>query len=261
MSVTTTGRCIHLVMVDAWFTLFQTPDRKQLICSAYREEGRLPDDVTDDMIWGKFLDYRERFSTYRDDEKYWFNVNVNILDDLTGSEFASTRAKKARRAIMIGDAFTVQASMIDWIRALRRQGLRVVIASNTQREFLDSQLERHSIAGEFDALYTSDGLEVRKPFPDFWSEIMRREGVSDLSTAVHIGNSPNSDVGAVALGIPVILYDRARKLGGLLDGTLDGIEIPEQSEDTLREYLATGLISVVHDVPGLRDEFARIRGR
>lgn len=272
-----TERPVDLLMVDLMFTVLilrSKKSRKTAICAIYRQIGRLPDDVTDDVIWRKINEVRHRYAAIKDDERFWYFVNMIALEELIVDgrvrQHANSFAKEIHREILTNEElYAFQPSMIDMLAWVRKRGVRVVIVSNQKEEYASAHLDHFGIRHAFDAAYYSGDLGVKKPHPEIWQMVLGRESELlgreiDPARAVHLGNSANSDAGAARLGIPVMLYDRYGELRQLAEGDLSGLDIPEQDPVELYRLLASGIVSVHRDIASLRNVlrqrvYARLR--
>lgn len=208
-----------LVCVDAMFTIFKPRrgGRKNMICRTYRKNGGLHHQVSNQMIWTEIAHQRERFREIKEDGDYWLHVNLSVFRALRaapGRHKSDYQAAQDVHRRITGDitAYEPDQRIIRLIHHLRQHGTRVVVASNQEEASLRKLLRGHKIEGLFDAVYTSESLDTRKPYPDFWERILNRENGTPEST-VHIGNSPNSDIGAARLGIRTLLWDPSGGIG------------------------------------------------
>lgn len=98
---------------------------------------------------------------------------------------------------------------LELIAALRDANVRVAVASNTQRWWVDHHLWRNGIAAAFDVIATGDeeGLQ-QKPAPDLYSAAIERLDVRP-DHVVAIEDSVTAVDAAVAAGISGIVYLRA----------------------------------------------------
>ncbi len=202
-----------LLCVDAMFTIFKPRrgGRKQMICRTYWKLGGLHRRVTSRMIWEAIMRERFRFRELKADDDYWLHVNLAVFRSL---EAATDRHKSDyqaaqdvhRRITSDIAAYEPDGRIIRLIRHLREREIRVVIGSNQDENSLRRLLKAHKIDGLFDEVYTSESLGTRKPYPDFWERILERESRT-VAEIIHLGNSPNSDIGAARLGIRTLLWD------------------------------------------------------
>src|SRR5438067_1023898 len=94
------------------------------------------------------------------------------------------------------------------LRALRQDGLRVALLSNTHwpRTFHEHFLERDGLVDLIDArLYTSE-MPLAKPHPAAFTHAMDAIGVSEPANVVFVGDRPLDDIwGAKQLGMRAVL--------------------------------------------------------
>jgi FMN phosphatase YigB (HAD superfamily) len=262
---------IDLLVVDLMFTILvlqgRKRNRRQVICDIYRYHGQLPDSITDKEIWETISRMRERLRSMKHDEKFWDTVNQWVFEELitdgVRKRDANVYAKRVHHEILTNEElYATQPTMLKLIRRLRRRGVRVVVGSNQVSSYAATLIKtkRFRLQNAFDAVYTSEDLDERKPHPEFWRRILEKEATATgteigVMNVAHLGNSANSDVGAAELGIRVLLYDRYHELDGLTQGRLEQLSIPEQDATQLIEHMNNKLISVHNGVPGLRSWF------
>jgi HAD superfamily hydrolase (TIGR01662 family) len=104
--------------------------------------------------------------------------------------------------------FTLYEDVRDVLRALRRDGYRIGLISNTQRSL--SVFERHfELDGLFDVAISSSEHGFMKPHRSIFEEGLRRAGVR-AGEAVMVGDSVPHDIeGALRLGMRGVLIARA----------------------------------------------------
>jgi HAD superfamily hydrolase (TIGR01662 family) len=104
--------------------------------------------------------------------------------------------------------FTLYEDVQDVLRALRADGYRIGLISNTQRSL--SVFERHfELDGLFDVAISSSEHGFMKPHPSIFAEGLRRAGVP-AAEAVMVGDSVPHDIeGALRLGMRGVLIARA----------------------------------------------------
>ncbi|MFH1711820.1 MAG: HAD family hydrolase [Patescibacteria group bacterium] len=231
--VFTTLNRVSTVSMDAMFTMFQPQingrpaTRKQIEGRIYRcTAGIEPNKLSNEMIHQIVEEEREKMPLRRDDQRYWRLLNTEVFRKILAIAEAPKQRfhHAAHYAVLAHQKFLsseeywfIQPSMHDFLRRLRKQGIRVIIASNHHQESL-SKLMKHDgkILEEVDAVYVSETFGVGKAFPEFWEQLIAAEkrvnANFDPATLVHIGNSPRSDIGACDLDIPFVVYDRERVL-------------------------------------------------
>lgn len=70
----------------------------------------------------------------------------------------------------------------DFLDAVRRYGLRVVLVTNAHGKSLSLKMNRTRLGGHFDALICSHDFGIPKENPDFWSRLQDREPFEQQST-------------------------------------------------------------------------------
>ncbi len=98
----------------------------------------------------------------------------------------------------------VRAEVIDIIQALRQQGHRVVILSNTNRlhcNYWPSQYPE--IQQSVDKLYLSQDLGMRKPDPGIYRYVLAQEGVA-APEAIFFDDNADNIAGAKTVGLQTV---------------------------------------------------------
>jgi HAD superfamily hydrolase (TIGR01509 family) len=91
------------------------------------------------------------------------------------------------------------------VRRLKAAGLRLAVASSSNRELIDAVLRRLELAASFDATVSSEEVARGKPAPDVYREAARRLGV-DPSRCAAVEDSASGIGAAHAAGLRVIAY-------------------------------------------------------
>jgi HAD superfamily hydrolase (TIGR01509 family) len=86
------------------------------------------------------------------------------------------------------------------LRAARALGLRVGLASSSERAWVEGQLRRLGLLHYFDCVRTADDVERAKPEPDLYLSVLRCLGVSPRR-AVAFEDSPNGALAARRAGL------------------------------------------------------------
>jgi HAD superfamily hydrolase (TIGR01509 family) len=98
----------------------------------------------------------------------------------------------------------VRTEVIDIIQALRRQGHRVVVLSNTNRlhcSYWPSQYPE--IQQSVDKLYLSQDLGMRKPDPAIYRYVLEQEGVA-AAKAIFFDDNADNIAGAKTVGLQTV---------------------------------------------------------
>ena len=93
----------------------------------------------------------------------------------------------------------------DAVRRLAESGLRLAVASSSNRELIDAVLRRLELADLFAVTVSSEEVARGKPAPDVYLEAARRLGV-DPARCVAIEDSGSGIRAAHAAGMHVIAY-------------------------------------------------------
>ena len=91
------------------------------------------------------------------------------------------------------------------MRRLAESGLRLAVASSSNRELIDAVLRRLELADLFAVTVSSEEVARGKPAPDVYLEAARRLGV-DPARCVAIEDSASGIRAAHAAGMRVIAY-------------------------------------------------------
>lgn len=109
---------------------------------------------------------------------------------------------------------------IEYIAALREKGHRIVMLSNTNEGHWDS-VERifHYTMGAplneyFDKIYLSFEMNLRKPEPEIFEEVLRREG-TEAADCIFFDDSEENCNSARALGIEAVVMERNKAWNSL----------------------------------------------
>lgn len=103
------------------------------------------------------------------------------------------------------DASTEHLRLYEWSRpfleTLKANGKKVYLLSNAQRNFTYHEMEQLDIVKYFDDIYISSDYGVKKPNPEFFQLLMKKEGLK-AAESLFLGNDQNCDVlGAQQMGM------------------------------------------------------------
>ena len=87
---------------------------------------------------------------------------------------------------------------------LRREGVRLAVATSTQNPKATRKLTAGGIIGCFEHVVTGDQVERGKPHPEIYLEALRRLGV-EAASAIALEDSPNGLRAAVSAGLRTYL--------------------------------------------------------
>ena len=112
-----------------------------------------------------------------------------------------------RHAMLASLRFSAYPDVAPALGALRRRGLRLVVASNWDCS-LPAALEQAGLGDAVDAVVSSAAVGVAKPGQDLFRAALSRAGVP-TSQALHVGDSVDRDVGgALGAGLRAVLIAR-----------------------------------------------------
>jgi len=256
---------VRLVVVDFMFTLLQPVKRRRqkMLCGVYRDPGNtgkpiLPDNVNNRRIWRTILEQRRRFLAIKDDDEFWQVVNTFVYRELL--ELGTPRYRLAAhysdlahtRVLTDPALYRVDRQILGVVRYLKATGVKVVIGSNSRDEAVMRMLRSFGIDDEFECVYTSESLGVRKPFSEFWEKIAEIERVQ-IGEMAHLGNSAVSDTGLADIGSNVCLYDPNQELKKFLAGDVDKLPTsPERAREVL-SMIVDGRVTVCRGPSCIRD--------
>ena len=126
-----------------------------------------------------------------------------------------------------GDKATIFNGVIEGLKAMREQGLKLAVVTNKPTEFTIPLLQRTGLAGFFQEIVCGDTCERRKPDPDQMFYACERLGVTP-DQALAIGDSVNDAQAGRAAGIQVLAvpygYNEGQDVHGLdVDGIVASI--------------------------------------
>lgn len=142
--------------------------------------------------------------------------------------FARARASFFRHYHLVnGDKAAVFDGVIEGLKALRDQGLKLAVVTNKPTEFTLPLLQRTGLAGFFQEVVCGDTCTRRKPDPDQMLYACERLGVAPAQ-AVAIGDSVNDALAGRAAGVQVLAvpygYNEGQDVHSLdVDGIVAGI--------------------------------------
>jgi len=142
--------------------------------------------------------------------------------------YARARESFSRHYHLVnGDKATVFNGVIEGLKAMRDQGLKLAVVTNKPTEFTIPLLQRTGLAGFFQEIVCGDTCERRKPDPDQMFYACERLGVTPAQ-AIAIGDSVNDAQAGRAAGIHVLAvpygYNEGQDVHGLdVDGIVASI--------------------------------------
>jgi putative hydrolase of the HAD superfamily len=137
---------------------------------------------------------------------------AEVLFDALGPDPALSRVPASARTSVLLDSLVFRPfdDVMPALRALRRSGLRLVVASNWDASLPDT-LRRLGVLEAVDGVVCSAAFGAAKPDPALFAEALRVAGAPP-GEAVHVGDSLAEDVvGARAAGIEPLLLVRGEQ--------------------------------------------------
>ena len=140
------------------------------------------------------------------------SLHVDALpgDDPGRDLFARGRASFRRHyALVNGDMATVYDGVIEGLRAMQDQGLKLAVVTNKPTEFTGPLLSRVGLAGFFPVVVCGDTCARRKPDPELFLRIARQLGVPPRS-CVYVGDGGGNELtGASGCGMRAYMLQAA----------------------------------------------------
>lgn len=104
---------------------------------------------------------------------------------------------------------------VELVRACRRAGLKVAVASSADRIKIDANLEKIGLPpGEWDAIVTGDDVEHKKPAPDIFLAAARELGLG-VGACVVVEDAVNGIEAAKAAGMRCVAVAQTFEAGQL----------------------------------------------
>lgn len=124
------------------------------------------------------------------------------LEELTGQTLDRDEVGPRRRGRYLEavNANPLLPGVMDYLSTARQLGLKVAIASNSSRDWVEGHVAHRGLGGYFEAIRTRDDVEALKPAPDVYLAALDAVGVPP-DRAVAIEDSPTGAAAAVAAGL------------------------------------------------------------
>ena len=124
------------------------------------------------------------------------------LEELTGRglDRDEVGARRRRRYLDQVNANPLLPGVMDYLTTARRLGIRVGIASNSTREWVEGHVEHRGLGAYIDAIKTRDDVRAVKPAPDVYVAALDAVGVPP-ARAVAVEDSLTGAAAAVAAGL------------------------------------------------------------
>jgi len=107
------------------------------------------------------------------------------------------------------DELPVVPGAVDAVRRLDQAGLRLAVASSSNRELIEAVLETLELTDSFEQVVSSEEVPRGKPAPDVYLEATCRLGL-DASRCAAVEDSTNGLLAAAAAGLAVVAYPNRR---------------------------------------------------
>lgn len=107
--------------------------------------------------------------------------------------------RRALRPLLMAELHA-QPGVVEWVEAAQAAGLRLAIASSSDRSWVEANLARVGLAGAFDHLSCADEVGAAKPDPAVYLGALAGLGVP-AAEAVALEDSPHGVAAARAAGI------------------------------------------------------------
>ena len=161
-----------------------------------------------------------------------------VLPDLISVEKDSPEGKRIGdyRSELFKTKYVPNLQPFDGVRELlqriRRDGLRLVVATSAAEDEADALLERTGAADLFEKRTTSSDASQSKPDPDIVQAALQRTGVR-ADEAIMVGDTPYDIEAAGTAGVRTIAF----RCGGWRDADLRGaVAIYDGPADLLNRY-------------------------
>lgn len=99
---------------------------------------------------------------------------------------------------------TVREGVLEYLQLAKEAGLRIGLASSSERSWIDRYLEVLGIGDYFEVICTADDVNRVKPDPELYLKAMEKLGVKP-DEAIAIEDSPNGAKAAAAAGMSCLI--------------------------------------------------------
>jgi HAD superfamily hydrolase (TIGR01509 family) len=101
----------------------------------------------------------------------------------------------------------IKSGVVETLSTLQRRGIKMAVATSTDRSRAEDKLIRTGLMKYFDELVYGDDIENGKPFPDIYLKACEKLGVAP-EKAVAVEDSINGIISASDAGLyPVMVVD------------------------------------------------------
>lgn len=116
------------------------------------------------------------------------------------SDRNDVRARRLERELTLVVDQPLLPGVLDYLEDARRRGLKLAVASSSDREWVGGHLERLGLIGYFDVVHTSDDVQQTKPHPELF--LLALESLNlKADEAIVLEDSPNGVTAAQRAGI------------------------------------------------------------
>jgi HAD superfamily hydrolase (TIGR01509 family) len=141
---------------------------------------------------------------------------------------------EAQRAVIVRE-MVLREDCLETLGALRERGLRLVLVSNIDDDFLEPMLDNLGLRAHLDDWISSEAARSCKPDPGIFRQALARAGC-EPDEALFVGDSRIHDIqGARAVGIPAVLIAEEGGVSHLDDESFDAE--PDHRIRTLPELI------------------------
>ncbi|GAA1156197.1 hypothetical protein GCM10009630_62740 [Kribbella jejuensis] len=140
-------------------------------------------------------------------ENFWPGHGGNVTEDRydvlaaavgAGFDRTASHARRIAHRDRLHADLDFRPGIRDWIRSAREFGLKVGIASSSDRSWVVGHLDRVGAVGLFDQIVTGDDVATHKPDPAIYELALRR---LDVQFAVAVEDTPHGVAAAQAEGL------------------------------------------------------------
>jgi HAD superfamily hydrolase (TIGR01509 family) len=172
----------------------------------------------------------------------WIGTDASAFDpyaylaESAGIELDREEARAYRRArydeLMAGER--ARPGVKDYLRAGRRLGLGIGLASSSPRAWVEGYLRQLGLESWFDCIRTRDDVAKVKPDPELYLKVVEALGVAP-EEAVAFEDSPNGALAAKRAGLKCVVVPN-ELTGGLAFGEYD-LRLSSMADMPLEEVL------------------------
>ncbi len=146
-----------------------------------------------------------------------------------------------------GDVTPFQTGVFEYLTCLKRLGIKIGVATNRSREFLEHELaivDAGRWKNLFDAIVCADDVPEYKPHPDVINKACEKAGVTPGRAVWYVGDSHTDMVTALAARVTRVFYNGAHWEERWIDRIIEQKELnPEAPELVIDSF--EGLIDTL----------------